>query len=106
MEGSERSFTSRLCQTCSWNSSRSSGPETRGVERKHPRRICRYQGVSIIDLQDDPEKQKEIDTAFEHFALLVIKTEGAEYLELKPQPNTRTQWVRDGENWKETKVCP
>ena len=56
--------------------------------------------------QDDPEKQKEIDAAFNNFALLVIKAEAAEYLELKPQPNVRTQWKRQGDDWKETKVCP
>lgn len=59
-----------------------------------------------LTVKTDPNEQKEIDAAFEHFALLVIKVEGAEFLELKPQPNTRTQWTRQGEDWKETKVCP
>ena len=67
--------------------------------------------MPILDscTEDDKEKQKEIDNAYEHFALLVIKADGVEYLELKPQPNRRTQWHRkggEGDEWDEIKVCP
>lgn len=56
---------------------------------------------------DDPEEKKKIENALSHFALLVIRVDGCEKLELKPTPNIRTQWTRqDGGDWKKQGVAP
>ncbi|WWD21614.1 hypothetical protein CI109_106100 [Kwoniella shandongensis] len=56
---------------------------------------------------DDPEESKTITNALDHFAIIAIKPEAVEYLELKPIPNRRTQWALQGDgSWQETKVAP
>ncbi|WWC59578.1 uncharacterized protein I303_102135 [Kwoniella dejecticola CBS 10117] len=56
---------------------------------------------------DKPEEQKTIQNAYDHFAIIAIAPEAVEYLELKPVPNRRTQYRRQGDGeWEETKVAP
>ncbi|ORX34005.1 pyridoxamine 5'-phosphate oxidase-domain-containing protein [Kockovaella imperatae] len=56
---------------------------------------------------DDPEQQKLIDNALSHFALIAFKVEWAEYLELKPSPNRRTQWTKKSDgSWDKVSVAP
>lgn len=56
---------------------------------------------------DDPEEKKKIEYALSHFALLAIRVDGFEKLELKPTPNIRTQWTRqEGGDWKKQGVAP
>jgi hypothetical protein len=58
-------------------------------------------------LQDDPKQQKDIDYALSHFAVIAIKVDEFEVLELKPVPNKRTQWKRNAQGeWDQTKVAP
>ncbi|WVQ83190.1 hypothetical protein IAT38_005329 [Cryptococcus sp. DSM 104549] len=68
---------------------------------------------TIATSSDDAEEQKKIDEALSHFAIIAIRPEAVEFLELKPIPNRRTQykWNKtgspdDGANWKEVKVVP
>ena len=56
--------------------------------------------------QDDPKEKKEIEFALNNFAILAIRPVAVEFLELKPTPNRRTQWRKQGDEWIETKVCP
>ncbi|KAK8847523.1 hypothetical protein IAR55_005381 [Kwoniella newhampshirensis] len=56
---------------------------------------------------DDPEERKTIEYALEHFAIIAIRPEAVEFLELKPIPNRRTQWtVQADGTWQESKVAP
>lgn len=51
--------------------------------------------------------KKDIEFALNNFALLAIKPNAVEFLELKPTPNKRTQWHKqsDGE-WERVEVAP
>ncbi|AAW45838.2 hypothetical protein CNJ01800 [Cryptococcus deneoformans JEC21] len=62
---------------------------------------------------DDPEGQKLVETAYNHFAIVAIRPEAVEFLELQPIPNRRTQWrwtknpdIEDSGSWEEVKVAP
>lgn len=62
---------------------------------------------SLPPTSDDPEEQKVIDTALEHFAILAIRPTAFEVLELKPTPNIRTQYsLQSDGKWKEVSVAP
>ena len=50
--------------------------------------------------------KKDIEFACNNFAMLAIQAEGVEYLELKPTPNKRTQWHKEGAEWKRVEVAP
>ena len=57
--------------------------------------------------QDDPKQKKDIEMAYSHFALMAIEPEAAEYLELKPTPNRRTQWTKQADgSWDKRSVAP
>ncbi|KAK4686513.1 hypothetical protein P7C73_g3612, partial [Tremellales sp. Uapishka_1] len=55
----------------------------------------------------DDKVDKEVEAALEHFALVAIKAENVEFLELKCTPNRRTAWNKqtDG-SWKKVSVVP
>nr|ODN93658.1 hypothetical protein L204_04841 [Cryptococcus depauperatus CBS 7855] len=61
--------------------------------------------------QDDVKEQKLIEKAWSNFAIIAIRPEAVEFLELNPVPNRRTQWAwkkrSDGleiGSWEEVKV--
>lgn len=57
--------------------------------------------------QDDPKQKKDIEWAQSHFALIAIKPENAEMLELKPAPNVRTQYNKQSDgSWEKVSVAP
>ncbi|XAO24662.1 hypothetical protein I312_103467 [Cryptococcus bacillisporus CA1280] len=68
---------------------------------------------TVAAKSDDAEVQKLIETAYNHFAIVAIRPEAVEFLELQPIPNRRTQWrwtknseVEDSGSWEEVKVVP
>lgn len=66
-----------------------------------------YPGKAANTNQDDKKEQEEIDKALGHFAVIAIKPEAFEHLDLAAIPNDRTQWVLKGEDkWEKTEVCP
>ena len=69
--------------------------------------ICEFASVKIeLRSQDDPKENELIEQALSHFALIAIVPDEAEYLELKPMPNRRTQWRSKAGEWEKTGVAP
>ncbi|KAK1921678.1 hypothetical protein DB88DRAFT_498838 [Papiliotrema laurentii] len=56
---------------------------------------------------DDPKQKKDIEFAKGNFAIIAVQPTGVEVLELKPQPNRRTQWTKQSDgSWSKVEVSP
>ncbi|KAL7419374.1 hypothetical protein Q5752_006212 [Cryptotrichosporon argae] len=61
---------------------------------------------TILAHSDNPAEQALIETALSNFAILALRPESFEFLELKPIPNRRTAWTLEAGEWVKTAVVP
>jgi pyridoxamine 5'-phosphate oxidase len=82
------------------------------IQRLDPESVSLH--ISIVfffchpaDNQDDPKQKKDIEFAKGNFAIIAVQPTGVEVLELKPQPNRRTQWTKQSDgSWSKVEVSP
>jgi pyridoxamine 5'-phosphate oxidase len=59
-----------------------------------------------LDEAETDEDKKNLKTALDNFALVLLEPYDVDYVELGVVPNQRTRFTRDGDEWKEEILVP